>query len=158
MKISLLVVLVVACNKPDDVPALREEAHATVAYYDTQLDQLDTRVQAIVRNGLKIDRVLPGGDEVGSLMLTTSNGLRDLRKRLGDAAAQLATANTADDLHSRTESYRALAEDGLGSGTDHVAVPSIAAIGAALTTAESWVAHAETEMAASGSGSAIISP
>jgi hypothetical protein len=158
VKPLLLIVIVVACQKPDDLPALREEAHATVAYYDAQLDQLETRKQAIVRSGLKIDRVLPGGDEVGSMMLTTSNGMIELRKRLTDAAAQLATANTADDLRSRTDRYRELAEDGLGSGTDHIAVPSVAAIGAALTIAESWVAHAQVEMAASGSGSAIMHP
>ena len=158
MKRLLLIVVIVACQKPDDLPALRDEAHATVAYYDAQLDQLETRKQAIVRNGLKIDRVLPGGDEVGSMMLTTNNGLIELRKRLTDAATQLAAANTADDIRSRTERYRELAEDGLGSGTDHVAVPSVAAIGAALTLAESWVAHAQAEMAASGSGSAIIRP
>jgi hypothetical protein len=158
VKRLLLIVVIVACQKPDDLPALRDEAHATVAYYDAQLDQLETRKQAIVRNGLKIDRVLPGGDEVGSMMLTTNNGLIELRKRLTDAATQLAAANTADDIRSRTERYRELAEDGLGSGTDHVAVPSVAAIGAALTLAESWVAHAQAEMAASGSGSAIIRP
>ena len=158
MKLSLLVVLFVACSKPDDVPALRDEAHATVAYYDAQLDQLDTRVQAIVRHGLKIDRVLPGGNEIGSLMLTTSNGLRDLRKRLADEGSQLAGASTADELRSRIDRYRDLAEDGMGSGADHVAVPGVPAIGAALTTTESWVAHALTEMAASGSGSAMLGP
>jgi hypothetical protein len=157
VKRYLLVAFVLACTKPDDVPALREEAHATVAYYNDQLDQLDTRFQTLVRNGQKIDRVLPGGDEVGLLVVTTSNGFRELRKELEAADADIQSASTIDQLRTRIEHYRDLAEDGHGSGADHPAVPSVAEVGAVLGVAESWLAHAETEMAASGSGSAIMS-
>lgn len=158
MKRYLLVVLVLACTKPDDGPALREEAHATIAYYDGQLDRLDTRFQSLVRNGQNIDRVLAGGDEVGLLVVTTSNGFRELRKELGSAAAGISSATTLDELRTRTEHYRDLAEDGRGSASDHPAVPSIAEVGAVLTVAESWLAHAEHEMASSGSGSAMLAP
>jgi hypothetical protein len=154
----LLLPLALACTKPDNMPALREEGHATVAYWDDQLERLDTRLQRLVRRGLQIDRPLEGGDEVGSLVVQTANGMRELRKRLAVEADAIANATTEDALAQHTEAYRALAEDGLAAGSTNPAIPSVARIGSVLNTAESWLAHAETEIAAAGSGSAIMHP
>src|SRR6185437_13326337 len=108
--------------------------------------------------GQNIDRVLPGGDEMGLMVVTTSNGFRELRKELGSAAADIQSASTIDQLRARIDHYRELAENGRGSAADHPAVPGVAQVGAVLTVAESWLAHAEHEIAAGGSGSAMLAP
>ena len=153
-----LLVLLTACSKVDDMPALREEAHATVAFYDEQLDALDSRFQKLSRNGQDIKQVMDGGDEMGRLVVGTFNGFVELNKRMAVEADAIKKATDPDALAAHIAAYRALAEDGLAVGSDHVAVPSIAEVGSVLTDGESWLARAHTEMAARGSGGAIMRP
>ncbi len=153
--------LALACTKPDDLPALREEAHATVAYYNDQLDVLDTRFQKLSRDGQDIKKVLDGGDEMGRLVVGTFNGFIELNKRMAvQADAIKKSGDDAFGLAAHTAAYRELAEDGLAAGSDHVGVPSIGRDrGACWTAAENWLARAHTQMAALGSaGGAIIRP
>ncbi|HEX4455793.1 MAG TPA: hypothetical protein VH143_33265 [Kofleriaceae bacterium] len=152
--------LALACTKPDDLPALREEAHATVAYENDQLDALDTRFQKLSRDGQDIKQVLDGGDEMGRLVVGAFNGFVELNKRMAvEADAIKKSGDDALELAAHTAAYRELAEDGVAAGSDHVRVPSIAAIGSVLTAGENWLARAHTQMAALGSaGGAIIRP
>jgi hypothetical protein len=156
----LLITFALACTKPDDLPALREEAHATVAYYNDQLDALDTRFQKLSRDGQDIKQVLDGGDEMGRLVVGTFNGFVELNKRMAVEADAIKKSNDdAFALAAHTAAYRELAEEGVAAGSDHVAVPSIGEIGSVLTAGESWLARARTQMAALGSaGGAIIRP
>jgi hypothetical protein len=156
----LLVIFALACTKPDDLPALREEAHATLGYYNDQLDALDTRFQKLSRDGQDIKKVIEGGDEMGRLVVGTFNGFVELNKRMAvEADAIKKSSDDAFGLAAHTAAYREVAEDGVAAGSDHVGVPSIGEIGSVLTAAESWLAHAHTQMAALGSaGGAIMRP
>jgi hypothetical protein len=153
-----LLVLISACSKVDDLPALREEAHATVAYYNDQLDVLDSRFQRLSRDGQDIKQVLDGGDEMGRLVVGAFNGFVELNKRMAVEADAIKKADEPDVLAVHIAAYRDLAEDGVAAGPDHVGVPSVGEIGSVLTAGESWLARAHTEMAALGSGGAIMRP
>ncbi|HEY1549062.1 MAG TPA: hypothetical protein VGG28_14660 [Kofleriaceae bacterium] len=137
-----------ACSKVDDLPALREEAHATVTYDNEQVDVLDARFQKLSRSGQDIKQVLDGGDEMGRRVVGAFNGLVELNKRLAVEADAMKKATDADALAAHLAAYRELADDGVAAGSDHVAVPSLGEIGSVLTDGESWLARAHTQMAA----------
>jgi hypothetical protein len=160
LALLLVIPLALACTKPDDLPALREEAHATLGYYNDQLDVLDSRFQKLSRDGQDIKKVLDGGDEMGRLVVGTFNGFIELNKRMAvEADAIKKSGDDAFGLAAHTAAYRELAEDGVAAGSDHVGVPSVGEIGSVLTAAESWLARAHAQMAALGSaGGAIMRP
>ena len=154
-QLCVLLVLACACTKPDDLPALRDEAHATVAQYSDQLDQLYTRFGKIKDRGTELKVYYPGSDEAGMLMKATFNQMEVMRGELANADQQIKAATTADELRSRIDTYREIAEDGTPKTDKHPPLEGIPALGRDLDLIDSWVTHTESVKAA---GSAMLPP
>jgi hypothetical protein len=135
------VCLLFACEKVDDVAALRQEAAELGSRAQAEVDALDARMQAVVKRGLKL-RPLPGNDDAGKLVRDASVDLAKLHARLAELARAAAAATTQAKLEQVVGEYGELE-----AGTP---VPpelmGIHADGTALSTAETWVTHAEAEM------------
>jgi hypothetical protein len=153
--LCVLLVLACACTKPDDLPALRDQAHATVAFYSDQLDQLYTRFGKLKARGEQLKVYYPGSDEAGMLAKATFNQLEAMHAELATAEQQMKVATTSGELRARLDAYREIAEDGTPETKEHPPLAGIPALGSALDTVDSWVTHTEAVKAA---GSAMIPP
>lgn len=137
MKLCLLLAALAlsACEKTDDTVALRQEADAMLPYYQAALDALDVRFADLVKRGLKLDRPLPGSDNAGRLVAKASGELKQLHQVLGDLPKQLAANPDEAALRRITDDARDQLDEGM------------TLVGGELGTAETWVSHAENEMA-----------
>ena len=153
--LCVLVVLASACTKPDDVPALHDEAHATVAHVTEELDHLDDQFKALKNRGEQLKVYYPGSDEAGMLVTITFKETQALRHELDGAEQRIKAATTPDELRARIDAYEDVAEHGAPATKEHPPIPGIPALGSALTTVESWLTHTEAVKAA---GSAMLPP
>jgi hypothetical protein len=145
VRVCVLVCLLFACEKVDDVAALRQEAAELGSSAQAEVDALDARVQAVNKRGLKL-RALPGNEAADKLVRDATVDLGKLHAKLADRAQAAAGATTQAKLEQIVREYSVLE-----AGSDGTPVPpelmGIHADGTALSTAESWVTHAEAEMA-----------
>ena len=153
--LCVLVLFVCACTKPDDLPALHDEAHATVTYYAGQLDHLDDEFKDLKNRGEQLKDFYPGSDEAGMLATVTFKEIQALRQELDRANGRIKAAASADELRARIDDYRDIAENGTPATKEHPPIPGIPALGSALDTVESWLTHTEAVKAA---GSAMLQP
>jgi hypothetical protein len=139
----VLLCLLIACEKTDDVVALRQQTAELGSSAQAHVEALDARMQALVKRGLKLTRRLPGTDDAGKLVRDASVDLAKVHAELAELTRGAAAATTEVELERVVGRYRALE---VGSGGEVPPLLGLDADGTALSTAESWVTHAEAEM------------
>lgn len=93
MKLHTFVVvalLVAACGKANDVPAIKAEADGTFQNYTTRLDHLNSRAESIMQRGNAIGVTNPDAANASRLFATAKGKLEQLRGDLKAAPAELA--------------------------------------------------------------------
>lgn len=139
MKRILLIGLLVACGKSNDVQTLHHEAVELATYYQPRLDAADKRVQSIFKRGTTIPANLPGIEEVGKRLTEARDTLIQLRgivakgpdgksavEKQADAAAK---DGKVDDLEKLVEDTETTLERGLRIINDD------------LYSVESWISQ-----------------
>lgn len=77
---ALFVAISVAgCEKPNDLPTLRNDTTAIGAYYEPVLVALSARGGAIVERGGKLEIAFPGGDAANKAIAMAGQQLAELR-------------------------------------------------------------------------------
>jgi hypothetical protein len=139
VKLCVLLCVLIACEKVDDVGALHQQTAELGSSAQAQVDALDARMQALVKRGLKLTHPLPGTDDAGKIIRDASVDLAKLRAKLAELGRAAAAATTQGELEQLVGDYRELERGSAG-------ISGIDADGTALSTVESWVTHAEAEM------------
>jgi hypothetical protein len=135
----LLILAVMACEKPDSVATLRAEAVALEAYYRPILDDLVRRTERIRIRGEVLRDPVPGADVNGMLFKTAGQTIGELHTMIFPAGKSaldkhLETTTDADELAKLVAETRTRLESGTASINDK------------LNAVETWVAQAEIEV------------
>lgn len=125
-----------ACSKPNDVPALKEEAVAIPKYFQPRLDVLARRATA---DSAKLDKIGGNNADAANLVKAARDEVDDLGKLRPNVEQQAATlANKNDALGLR----------GLAASAQEQYVEKLHAAEDDLLAAEGWISRAErTEVA-----------
>jgi hypothetical protein len=143
MKRILLIGLLAACGKPNDIDTLHHEASELSAYFQPRLDAADKRMKAIFDRGKTIPANLPGIEEVGKRLTEARDTVVQLRGIVGkgpdgksavEKQADLAAKDRkVDDLEKLVEDTELTLERGLRVVHDD------------LNAVESWIAQYDQE-------------
>ena len=146
LRLSLIVLALASCAKPDDTATLRDEAVAVAKYYRPAVDALHKRGLAIVERGGKLGVNLPGSD-VATRQLTLAGGqLNELNNLVTpgpdgkSAIEKQADAAAKDGKVGELQKLIDESNEKLEDGTRLV--------GQELNVAENWLLRAETLKAA----------
>ena len=77
--VTLGLVLISACEKPNNVPALRDEAVAIAHYYRPAVETLNARGENIVGRGGKLGGAMTGGENASRAISMAGQQLAELR-------------------------------------------------------------------------------
>ena len=138
MKRLLLIGLLVACGKSNDVSTLHQEAVQTAAYYQAKLDGVDRRVNDIFRRGTTIPANLPGIEEVGRRLTEAKDTLIQLRGILAKGPDGKSAVEKQADLAAKDRKVEDLEK--LIQDTDETAERGLRVITDDLNAVEGWIA------------------
>ena len=139
MKRLLLIALLVACGKPNDVETLRHEAVVVATYYQPHLDAADKRINDIFRRGATIPANLPGIEEVGKRLTEARDTLVQLRGIVGKGPDGKSAVEKQAELAAKdrkVEDLEKLVED-----TEMTLERGLRIIHDDLNAVESWIAQ-----------------
>jgi hypothetical protein len=138
MKRLLLIGVLAACGKSNDVSTLHEEAVQTAAYYQPRLDAVDKRVQAIFKRGTTIPANLPGIEEVGKRLTEARDTILQLRGIISKGPDGKSAVEKQADLAAKEGKVVDL--DKLVQDTEETLDHGLRVINADLDSVESWIA------------------
>jgi len=134
------IISLAACGKPNDVKTLHHEAIVVAQAYQTQLLELDHRLNEIFKRGTTIPGNLPGIEVVTPRLTEARDGINQLRQIVGmpgdkDKSAVEKQADEAAKNRKVADLEKLIhdTERTLGEGTT--------IIRADLTTVENWIAQ-----------------
>ena len=145
LRLTLLLVLVAGCEKPNNVPALHDEAVAIGKYYRPAIEALNARGESIVARGGKLGGAMTGGENasraismagqelarIRGLVLPDTSGKSELEKKADAAAKDGKAAELVKLIGEANETL----EDGTRTVTTE------------LNIAEAWLLAAEEKKA-----------
>ena len=138
MKRLLLICVLAACGKSNDVSTLHQEAVQTAAYFQPRLDAADKRVQAIFKRGTTIPANLPGIEEVGKRLTEARDTILQLRGIISKGPDGKSAVEKQADLAAKDgkiEDLEKLVED-----TEATVERGLTIVNADLDSVESWIA------------------
>lgn len=145
LHLLLVLALMPACGKSNDVQHLKEEAVVLAKAYDTKLKAVDRRVQIIFKRGTTIPANLPGIEEVGKRLTEARDTIIQLRGIVGEGpdkksalekqAEAVAKDRKVDDLRKLVHDTETTMENGLRVINDD------------LDAVESWIAQYDQGLA-----------
>lgn len=138
MKRLLLICVLAACSKSNDVSTLREEAVQTAAYYQPRLDAADKRVQAIFKRGTTIPANLPGIEEVGKRLTEARDTILQLRGIIAKGPDGKSAVEKQADLAAKDRKVEDLEK--LIDDTEATLERGLTVVNADLDSVESWIA------------------
>jgi hypothetical protein len=138
MKRLLLICVLAACSKSNDVSTLREEAVQTAAYYQPRLDAADKRVQAIFKRGTTIPANLPGIEEVGKRLTEARDTILQLRGIIAKGPDGKSAVEKQADLAAKDRKVEDLEK--LIDDTESTLERGLTVVNADLDSVESWIA------------------
>jgi hypothetical protein len=138
MKRLLLICVLAACSKSNDVSTLREEAVQTAAYYQPRLDAADKRVQAIFKRGTTIPANLPGIEEVGKRLTEARDTILQLRGIIAKGPDGKSAVEKQADLAAKDRKVEDLEK--LIDDTETTLERGLTVVNADLDSVESWIA------------------
>lgn len=138
MKRFLLLAALAACGKPNDVKTLHHEAVVVAQSYQSQLDELDHRLQTIFKRGTTIPGNLPGIEIVTPRLTEARDGIAQLRQIVGAPGQKSAVEKQADEAakNRKVADLEKLIHD-----TDKTLGEGTTIIRDDLTTVENWIAQ-----------------
>jgi hypothetical protein len=139
--VALLASLAVAaCEKPNDLPRLQDEAVATAKLYQQRLDELSHRAAAIGPRVAALASDAPDGARARQAyqqaLATIEDRRRDLRQQLPPAVQAAMKSGNPEELARLIDRLREVQEHSATEATSK------------LSAAESWVAIAEQRQSA----------
>jgi hypothetical protein len=140
MKRFLLLAVLAACGKPNEVKTLHHEAIVTAKYYQPQLDQLDKRLQTIFKRGTTIPGNLPGIEIVTPRLTEARDGIAQLRGIVGSGTGKSAVETQAD---AAAKAGKVADLEKLIADTEKTLSEGTTIIRDDLTTVENWIAQYE---------------
>ncbi len=138
MKRLLLIGLLVACGKSNDVSTLHQEAVQTAAYYQPKLDDADRRVQDIFKRGTTIPATLPGIEEVGKRLTEARDTILQLRGIISKGPDGKSAVEKQADLAAKERKVEDLEK--LVQDTEATVSRGLTIVNADLDSVESWIA------------------
>ncbi len=148
LHLFVVLALLPACGKPNDIKQLEEEAVVVANSYPGRLDAVDRRVQSIFKRGTTIPANLPGIEEVGKRLTEARDTIIQLRGIVmpgpdGKSAVekQVAAAvkgRNADELRKLIHDTETTMDNGLRVINDD------------LDSVESWIALYDQGLAKEG--------
>lgn len=148
LHLFVVLALLPACGKPNDVKQLEEEAVVVVKSYPDKLDAVDRRVQSIFKRGTTIPANLPGIEEVGKRLTEARDTIIQLRGIVmpgpdGKSAVEKQVAAAAKDR--KVDDLRKLIHD-----TEMTMNNGLRVINDDLDSVESWIALYDQGLAKEG--------
>jgi len=138
MKRLLLLAVLAACGKPNDVKTLHREAVVVAQYYQPELEELDKRVQTIFKRGTTIPANLPGIEEVGRRLTEARDGIVQLRSIVGKGPDGKTAVEKQADAAAKERDTEKLAK--LIADTERTMDEGTRVIRDDLYSVESWIA------------------
>lgn len=138
MKRLLLIGLLAACGKSNDVSTLHQEAVQTAAYYQPKLDAVDKRVQSIFKRGTTIPANLPGIEEVGRRLTEARDTIIQLRGIIAKGPDGKSAVEKQADLAAKDGKVNDLQK--LIEDTDETVQRGLTVVNDDLNSVESWIA------------------
>ena len=141
MKRFLLLAVLAACGKPNDVKTLHHEAVVVAKYYQPQLEQLDRRLQTIFKRGTTIPGNLPGIEIVTPRLTEARDGIAQLRDIVGTPGGGKSAVEKQADEAAKAGKVADLEK--LIADTEKTLDEGTTIIRDDLTTVENWIAQYE---------------
>ena len=113
VKRLFLLLTLVACSKPDDVPTLHDDAESLIKYYKPRLDAETTRIQHVLQLSGNVPKDLPGSDEALRALVDARDKLVEMRKIEKDVEKALASNPNREALDRLVEDEERNYEEGL---------------------------------------------
>jgi hypothetical protein len=142
----LFICILAACEKPNDIAALQDQATITAKFYQPKLEELNHRIQAIAVRGKALPTGLAGVSDASRLLSDAGRRLMasrevvaagaDGKSKLEKEAAELAKAGDLSALEKRVDEASEELEENTRVANDE------------LLSVESWLTLAETQPAA----------
>lgn len=139
LHIVVLSVLLAACGKANDVPALGAEAQGLVKNYAAKLEDLNTRANAIMQRGNAIGVTTPQAQTVSRMFSAAKGKLDELRNAVSAAPPEIDNATRAKDKLAMQKLLDGYTEK-FGNG--------FIEINGDFDAVESWLAFAEAARSA----------
>jgi hypothetical protein len=142
MKAHLLVMLLAlgACGKKNDLPILQHEAGTLAKYYQPKLEELDQRIQAIMKRGQTIPADFPGVKEVGLQLQEARDQVAKLRGVVGSpSSGQKSAVESQADAAAKDGKIADLRK--LLHDTELMLDHGMTLITSDLDAVESWIYH-----------------
>jgi hypothetical protein len=145
IRLTLLLILVAGCEKPNNVPALHDEAVALARYYRPAIETLNSRGENIVARGGKLGGAMTGGENASRAISMAGQELARIRGLvLPDTSGKSQIEKEADALakdNKVAELQKLIGESSetLDEGTRTVTTE--------LNVAEAWLVTAEEKKA-----------
>jgi hypothetical protein len=148
IRVSILFVLasVSGCEKPNNVPALHDEAVAIAHYYRPAVETLNSRGEDIVKRGGKLGGAMTGGENASRAISMAGQQLAELRGLVmpgPDGKSQIEKEADAAAKEGKVAELDKL----IGESTEKLEVGT-RVITSELNTAENWLLAAEQRKAA----------
>jgi hypothetical protein len=148
IRISILfaVASVAGCEKPNNMPALHDEAVGIAHYYRPAVETLNSRGEDIVKRGGKLGGAMTGGENASRAISMAGQQLAELRGLVipgPDGKSQIEKEADAAAKDGKTAELNKL----IGESNEKLEVGT-RVITSELNTAESWLVAAEQRKAA----------
>src|SRR5689334_22323987 len=138
MKRLLLIGLLVACGKSNDVATLHQEAVTQAAFYQPKVEAADKRVQAIFKRGTTIPANLPGIEEVGKRLTEARDTIVQLRGIVGKGPDGKSAVEKQADIAAKENKVEDLEK--LNDDTEATLDTGLRVVNDDLDAVESWIA------------------
>lgn len=147
MKYILLLALVLAaCGKTDDMPAMRAEAEGMIKNYQLRFDELNRRADSIMQRGNAIGVTSPDAANASRLFATSKGKLEQLRGDAGNAPGELAKIKDRLELQRAIDRHSQQFKSGFMQ------------INADFDAVESWITLAENRSTQVSSRQPVVPP
>ena len=138
LHLFVVVALLPACGKQNDVNSLKEEAILVAKSYPDELTAVNKRVQSIFKRGTTIPANLPGIEEVGKRLTEARDTILQLRGIISKGPDGKSAVEKQADLAAKEGKVVDL--DKLVQDTEETLDHGLRVINADLDSVESWIA------------------
>src|ERR1700733_14208000 len=142
MKVALILVLALtACEKTNDVAALRDEATTVAKYYQPKVDELNHRIEMIFQHGKTIPAGLLGIKDTSAVLEKARSKLVEMHKAVTPGPDGKSSIEAQADTAAKSGNQMEL-EKLIDDSQETLEVDATETADA-LATVEAWLSQAE---------------